>query len=172
MAKPKLKNQKSSPATKPKGPRGAKSGGGKREREALRGIVIGAVIIAALAGFVMVPIAGKTTFSHLIHALGLQGGDDPKLKPKGKDPEVKSESRPQGVRPDRASAASGAPRGTPAIRSQVAVARPAGKAPLGRPTRPIGVKFADNAGRGAPLERATAADDAALDRLVRRHLLD
>lgn len=58
-----------------------KSGGGRpppRKRDgaaALRGMVIGAIVFALLAVFFIVPIAGATPFSHLVHALGLEGDE-------------------------------------------------------------------------------------------------
>lgn len=64
-------------------------GGGKRKTSggrppprrrdgsaALRGMIIGGLVFVALAIFFIVPIAGATPFSHLVHALGLQGEED------------------------------------------------------------------------------------------------
>jgi hypothetical protein len=157
MSKPKIKG------TKPKGgdrPKSGKASG--KDRDALRGMVLGMVIIAAIAGFFMVPVAGKTTFTHLIHALGLQGGDD---APKDKTPAKKPSS---------------ARTGTPAAPRNVEVPSPRepalqspGKAAVApAPARPKGVRVAENLHRRAPLEKASAADDAALDRLVRQHARD
>lgn len=59
-----------------------RSGGGRpppRRRDgkaALRGMLIGALIFGGLAVAFLVPIAGATPFSHLIHALGLEGDED------------------------------------------------------------------------------------------------
>jgi hypothetical protein len=50
-----------------------------REKSALKGMAIGAVICAALAAFFMLRIGGATPFDHLVKALG--GGDDAAKKP-------------------------------------------------------------------------------------------
>jgi len=58
-----------------------RSGGGRpppRKRDdkaALRGMLIGGLIFAALAFVLMVPIGGATPFSHLLQAVGLTGDD-------------------------------------------------------------------------------------------------
>jgi hypothetical protein len=157
MSKPKNKG------TKPKGGDKPKSGkAGRKDRAALRGMVLGMIIIAALAGFFMVPVAGKTTFTHLIHALGLQGGDD---APKGKGAEKKPSSARMGTPAAPRHAAEATIRPAP-IRT-AAVSTPAAAA-----ARPKGVRVAENLHRRAPLEKASAADDAALDQLVRKHARD
>lgn len=160
MSKPKSKG------TKPKGgdkPKTGKASG--KDRDALRGMVLGMVIIAAIAGFFMVPVAGKTTFTHLIHALGLQGGEDTPDGQKGKGAEKKPSSARSGT--------PAAPRHaeTPRAREPV-TAHAAVKAAAATPARPKGVRVAENLHRRAPLEKADAADDAELDRLVRKHARD
>jgi hypothetical protein len=167
-------------------PKDGGAGGGKgkskaREQSAIRGMLLGAAIIAALVGFFMVPVKGKTTFTHLIHALGLQGGDaDETAKDAGKDGKVAGEKgknaqgRAPRPAPARETTAAGekartAPtgvRGLPAGSTTVAAARTVA------PVRPQGIKVASDLKGRAPLERASAADDAALDRLVRRHAQD
>jgi predicted lipid-binding transport protein (Tim44 family) len=143
-----------------------KSGGGKtpgkgggKDRQALRGMLIGMGLIALAAGFFMVPIAGKTTFSHLLGALGLDGASAEAVEKNDKNDKAapakpKSEGRllPREVEPETRPKA-------PASRRAAAPA----------PVRPAGVKVAQNLGRRAPMEQASAADDAELERLVRQH---
>ena len=159
MSKPKSKGTKPKGGDKPT--RGKASG---KDRDALRGLVLGRVIIAAIAGFFMVPVAGKTTFTHLVHALGLQGGDDAPDAQKGKG----AEKKPSSVR----TGAPATPRHAETPRLREPAAQTPVKAAATPPARPKGVRVADNLHRRAPLEKATAADDAELDRLVRTHARD
>lgn len=159
MSKPKSKG------TKPKGgdkPKSGKASG--KDRDALRGMVLGMVIIAAIAGFFMVPVAGKTTFTHLIHALGLQGGDAAADGAKGKG----AEKKPSSVR----TVTPTGPRHAETPRAREPGAQAPVKAAAVAPARPKGVRVAENLHRRAPLEKASAADDAELDRLVRKHARD
>jgi hypothetical protein len=167
MSKPKSKGAK--PA-KDAGPSGGKGKSSAREQSAIRGMLLGAAIIAALAGFFMMPIKGKTTFTHLIHAIGLQGGETETAKDAGKgggkghrQGQVRSgapESNPKPARAARRRPPGGGSRRRACDRSSRA-----GKTPA----KPQGIKVATGLKARAPLEAASAADDAALDRIVRRH---
>lgn len=179
MSKPKSKGAKSN--------KDAGAGGGKgkgksaaREQSAIRGMLLGAAIIAALAGFFMLPVNGKTTFTHLIHALGLQGGESETAKDTAKD------TGKTGAKAGGTNQSGSAPRATPARTGTAAVdgsrIAPTGARPIGSlrsssttearanpPAKPLGIKVASGMKTRAPLEAASAADDAALDRIVRRH---
>lgn len=144
---------------KPKSGGGKAPGKGGKDRQALRGMFIGMGLIALAAGFFMVPIAGKTTFSHLLGALGLDGASAEAVEKNDKNDKAapskpKTEGRllPREVEPEARPKA-------PASRRAAAPA----------PSKPAGVKVAQNLGRRAPMEQASAADDAALERLVRQH---
>jgi len=171
MSKPKSKGTRGGSGGKDK-PKGGAGRSGK-EREALRGLFLGMLTIALIAGFFFVPISGKTTFSHLLHALGLQGGGEAatkaaEKKPQGRLAPARELDAPSAVRAVTARPERAAPQPREADRS-VALA---GTAERSRPARPGGVSVAANVCRRPPLEKATAADDAALDALVRRHARD
>ncbi|MCK6575528.1 hypothetical protein L6V77_31110 [Myxococcota bacterium] len=178
MSKPKSKGARS---TKDAGAGGGKGKGksAAREQSAIRGMLLGAAIIAALAGFFMLPVNGKTTFTHLIHALGLQGGESETAKDAAKDT-GKTGAKAGGTNPSGS-----APRATPARTGTAAAGgsrvAPTGVRPIGGlrsstsaaraspPAKPLGIKVASGMKTRAPLEAASADDDAALDRIVRRH---
>jgi len=168
MSKPKSKG------AKPEKGAGGGKGKGKpsaREQSAIRGMLLGAAIIATLAGFFMLPVKGKTTFTHLIHALGLQGGEADPAKDPGKT----------GARPGKTNPSGSAPRAVPARPSTAATGgarvapngsrpQPATNVSRGKPpAKPEGIKVAARLKARAPLEAASADDDAALDKIVRRH---
>ena len=92
--------------SKPKGKGAGKGGGGQAAKpdvkggEAVRGMLLGALIIAVVSGFFMMPVRGKTTFEHLRQALGASGGEaQPSAAGKAdtKQPQGKR-SRPEGVK--------------------------------------------------------------------------
>jgi hypothetical protein len=166
MSKPKSKGAK--PA-KDAGPSGGKGKSSAREQSAIRGMLLGAAIIAALAGFFMMPIKGKTTFTHLIHAIGLQGGETETAKDAGKGggketDKAKSGQAPR-VQPKVGTSSTAATTGRRIAPTGVRPLDGAGKTPA----KPQGIKVATGLKARAPLEAASAADDAALDRIVRRH---
>jgi len=92
--------------SKPKAKGGGKSGGGRAAKpdvkggEAIRGMLLGALIIAVVSGFFMLPVRGKTTFDHLRSALGASD-DKPEPSAQGqgdaKQPQGKR-TRPEGVK--------------------------------------------------------------------------
>ncbi len=163
MAK-KIKTQKPKGGAKPSGNRGAssgkKGGGDAKGRKALKGMLIGAVLIALVAAFFVVPIKGKSGFDHV---RGLFGSTDAADGKDGKD--AKPDAKPQG-RND--------PRGKPGFLHNLP--DDGAPAPKLHPkaerrvvAKPAGITVAQNVARHAPLDHTTADDDLALDRLVRRH---
>jgi len=91
---------------KPKAKGGGKGGGGRAAKpdvkggEAVRGMLLGALIIAAVSGFFMLPVRGKTTFEYLRQALG--ASDDkaaPSAAGKGDTQRPQGQrTRPEGVK--------------------------------------------------------------------------
>jgi hypothetical protein len=101
MAKPKLK-RKDSGGKGPKGSSGPKNTRlDNKGREAIRGMLLGAVLIGVVAAFFMLPVKGKTTFTHLLQTLGLQGNEAsaPEAKtPDAAKPQGRKQTRPEGVK--------------------------------------------------------------------------
>ena len=154
----KTRKKIASPATrggaKGKGGAGRRGGGSdSKGRQAIRGMIIGAAIIGGLALIFMMPIAGKTPFSHLLKAIGMDGTD---AKPATATPKKAEVSPPRSVPPSRQVVRVVQPPET---------ARAPGKAVAAVPAIP---KLAANHKTRAPMETPSAADDAALDALVRR----
>ena len=92
--------------SKPKAKGGGKSGGGRAAKpdvkggEAIRGMLLGALIIAVVSGFFMLPVRGKTTFDHLRSALGASGDKtEPSATGKGDAKQSQGKrTRPEGVK--------------------------------------------------------------------------
>jgi hypothetical protein len=59
-------------------------------------MMLGAVLIGVVAAFFMLPVKGKTTFTHLLQVLGLQGNEA--SAPEAKTPDA---TKPQGRKPTR-----------------------------------------------------------------------
>jgi hypothetical protein len=101
MAKPRSK-RKDSGGKGPKGSSGPKNTRlDNKGREAIRGMVLGAVLIGVVAAFFMLPIKGKTTFTHLLQTLGLQGNEESPPEAKAPDsakPQGRRQTRPEGVK--------------------------------------------------------------------------